>query len=872
MRSDNKIRFGKTRGTPEHYFRVQVSLDGGQRFTDALVMKRDDRDGPNKFDRPYRVEWSATTELRREAEAALGPMEKRYGAKYTKNELRKFLKGVPRHYVPPDAEIPVALGVRIANARVGLGVHAGTEPNTWEQEADAAVLRRAGLAEEADVDGKVRTAELFHWVPWFEELAVKVGEVRQEGLVRAAKHVDWAGGKCAVLAHGEERADPLTFFYHLAAIAKSKRRETVYASVAETFGIESDLDYGQDNGFIFPTPPALAVMFNNTGADPRIFWEVFDRARDQDDTSYGTDLADTFARTLQIKGVRVPKLTQVLFLINPKAFIPFDTKAVLPLGIDALRKPPTKMSWGDYAEGTRRILTAFPGCHCYEINVIGYLWTSDPRFSRKGNRWYQIGTGEGGWRDFRDNNWVHLSGQGDQQHGRVDEPKRGDVILVRSGTREGRGIGIVYRNDYSQPSDRNGRIHVLWVNKMQAPLAANMPVSHFSRVGRAAYEAFAKSDAYSETMRMLQPPDNDHPSISHHPLNTILYGPPGTGKTWHTVTRAVAIVENRKESEVAGEDRADVKDRFEKYRGAGQVEMVTFHQNTTYEDFVEGIRPVLTEPGNRGTVASSEHGGAGDVQYEMSRGVFRRIAERAEAELDKHYVLVIDEINRGNIARIFGELITLIEDSKRTGEPDGARVTLPGSKTAFGVPANLHVLGTMNTADRSIALLDTALRRRFVFEEMMPDSSHPGIATDVHGVNCGTLLSVMNHRIAVLLDREHQIGHTYFLGVDSLEALASTFRHRIMPLLQEYFYDDWEKIQAVLNDNGFVKTSKPPDDLVRRDLVDANRRVYDVAPAGDSCWTDPSVYRKIYGTANADGGDVVQGGDNADGGNPAQDD
>ena len=142
-------------------------------------------------------------------------------------------------------------------------------------------------------------------------------------------------------------------------------------------------------------------------------------------------------------------------------------------------------------------------------------------------------------------------------------------------------------------------------------------------------------------------------------------------------------------------------------------------------------------------------------------------------------------------------------------------MTLPGSKTAFGVPANLHVIGTMNTADRSIALLDTALRRRFVFEEMMPDASHPGVGTNVDGVDCRQLLAAMNRRIAILLDREHQIGHTYFLGVDTLAALASTFRTRIMPLLQEYFYDDWEKIRAVLNDNGFVRKSDPPEELVR---------------------------------------------------------
>ena len=141
--ADIRTRFGMTRGSPEHYCRVQVSLDGGRSFADALVMKRDDRDGPDKFDRAYRVEWAATKELERATESALEPLEKRYSAKHTKSVLRKLLKGVPRHYLRTDAEIPVDLGVRIAKTQVGLGMHAGSEPHDWEQEADAAALRKA---------------------------------------------------------------------------------------------------------------------------------------------------------------------------------------------------------------------------------------------------------------------------------------------------------------------------------------------------------------------------------------------------------------------------------------------------------------------------------------------------------------------------------------------------------------------------------------------------------------------------------------------------------------------------------------------------------------------------------------------------------
>ena len=165
----------------------------------------------------------------------------------------------------------------------------------------------------------------------------------------------------------------------------------------------------------------------------------------------------------------------------------------------------------------------------------------------------------------------------------------------------------------------------------------------------------------------------------------------------------------------------------------------------------------------------------------------------------------------------------------------------------------------MNTADRSIALLDTALRRRFEFEEMMPEPFHADIRNDVDGIDCQRLLDAMNRRIAVLLDREHQIGHTYFLRVDTPAALANTFRARIVPLLQEYFYDDWEKIRAVLNRNSFIEKSDPPAELVRWDLVDADRAVYELLPAQDDRWTAPGEYRKIYeGKTQPEGNDVAR--------------
>jgi len=166
-------------------------------------------------------------------------------------------------------------------------------------------------------------------------------------------------------------------------------------------------------------------------------------------------------------------------------------------------------------------------------------------------------------------------------------------------------------------------------------------------------------------------------------------------------------------------------------------------------------------------------------------------------------VLIIDEINRGNVSRIFGELISLIEPSKRAGQDESLEVVLPYSKQRFSVPANLYIIGTMNTADRSLSGVDIALRRRFVFKEMAPESgllaSH-----SVEGVNLGELLTSINRRIEALLDRDHCIGHAYFLPLranNSLEALALIFRQQIIPLLQEYFFEDWERIHWILNDH-----------------------------------------------------------------------
>ncbi|HEB9322062.1 TPA: AAA family ATPase [Campylobacter coli] len=443
-------------------------------------------------------------------------------------------------------------------------------------------------------------------------------------------------------------------------------------------------------------------------------------------------------------------------------------------------------------------------------------------------------------------------------------------------------------------------------------------------------------------------------------LNQILYGPPGTGKTYYTIDKALEILGENLES------RDEKKAKFDEYIKNGQIVFITFHQSYGYEEFVEGIKPMINNEAN-----------SQEIQYEIKDGVFKELCEKAnknyflsnknknEIDLDKlifefanyinqnfinkgdefplenkvsikkillnskdeyrsfllggsikspqrltidiikrdyldfknrkilsfkdikpkydsqsdyhgnaiyyfmfynklkefeniqnekfkikkenlnSYIIIIDEINRGNVSKIFGELITLIEPSKRIGEKEELKVRLPYSGDEFGVPKNVYILGTMNTADRSITSLDTALRRRFEFVEMMPDVSK--LSDNCKDVNLQELLKAINTRIEYLLDREKTIGHAFFIGVENLEDLKKVFQNKIIPLLQEYFYNDYALISAVLNDNGMIEKCERNEKYLHKiknlDNVESDRVIYKFSDSKD--WKE-ETFIKIY--------------------------
>ena len=713
--------------------------------------------------------------------------------------------------------------------------------------------------------------EIYDWVPYFTKLSEKIADGGPPYLAERAKKVRWRndGKEQAILSYGDDNIDPFSFLYTIASKSTTySSRQTIYPSLSEIFALPKLTDDDAEHTFVFPTPTAFSLLFHYHGrGNPELLWRLFRQAV----TGVDSIAEQDFDAALRTKSIAITKLTQALFLANPHKFLPLDDK-LRPLGITEWPRNP---HWADYRRTLAKIRESFPGCAPYDINLFAWL-IFDEQLRIHPERCFQVSAnvegkpnGKDYWEDFADQNQVFTGGpksgipwnnyRGGELSGGygLSIPKPGDLMLVRHGEKP-RGIGVVLKNDYAEELSAKSKLHVLWISKTASlGKSLNLPIVGFSRAGDGTIEEFRSVGEYKPSFELLdrlgrqdepaterrEVRDNDPkpevmPPPQRHSLNRVLYGPPGTGKTFSAVRHALAIIDGTSVQDTEHNHERFNALRFDPETQTGQIAMVTFHQNYAYEDFVEGIRPVLADEAESGA----------KIAYQLRDGIFKRIADAASKRQDDRFVLIIDEINRGNIAKIFGELITLIEDSRRRGEEDETVVTLPYSAESFSVPGNLYIIGTMNTADRSIQLLDTALRRRFTFVEMMPNPEHDLVPKNVEGVDCRRILKAMNDRITVLMDREHQIGHTYFRKVEDIEQLANAFRNQIFPLLQEYFFDDWGKIRRVLNDNGFVATANAASLLPPEEHSDEDTTIYERLRHDDEKWSDPEKYKAIYAT------------------------
>ena len=635
--------------------------------------------------------------------------------------------------------------------------------------------------------------EIYAWVPWFKELAQIVADGGKDSLVKRAKEVQWTsdGQNPPLLKHEDENIDPFSFFYYLAGRSDTaENRRRIYPSIDECFGTPNLECLDRDEAFYIPQSIRSWSFHQSGEGNPGLLWDLFWSAVQGVESISASD----FDKSLKIPRVGISKLTHVLFLVNPDEFLPFDER-VLSLGIAESRKP-EEIQWDRYREELRRIRNAFPGCRPYEINLLAYLRSAQKREIVVSRRVFQVSSrvdgnkNEDHWEDFEQNNWVYTSGPStrvDWGHPESDdagfeyplqEAHPGDVVLVRKGVKEGRGIGIVYKNDYQDELSADSRLHVLWLNKSAADLSGQTTRFGFTKDTGRTESIFRRTVEYEQTFRLLDGLvsrngpnlqrlarelliDAEHLRKIQRLLDdkgqVIFQGPPGTGKTF--VAREMA-------ASLAGT--------------AERVRLVQFHPSYAYEDFVQGLRPKLTD---------------GSPGFELRNGPLLTMADAAREDSDPaaKYFLIIDEINRGNIAKVFGELYFLLEYRDQP-------IQLQYSSESFELPKNLYIIGTMNTADRSIALVDLALRRRFHFVEFHPDKPPvKGLLKrwlDRNAPDMARVADLVDRANRKLDDRQAAVGPSYFMkdGLDD-EMVGDIWEHNVLPYIEERLYGEHDRLR-----------------------------------------------------------------------------
>lgn len=637
-------------------------------------------------------------------------------------------------------------------------------------------------------------SDLYAWASWFRDLARRIAEGGADYLAERVGRVDWsAPNPPALVGMGAENVDPLSFFYTLATRSwPAATREVVYPSVAEQFEVPFEGDLKSDDNFILPMPPAFAALFKDDDRfRPDPLWRLFRSAVKGVEAVDGDD----FVAVLGFHGVGMPKLTQALFLVNPDEFLPCDKQTAFGLcgHLTAVK------NWSSYRRELPIVRDAFPGLTSYEINRSTFLLSDlisddeEKRIFSESRNW-QIRTNYGSDKvDHAEEMWdsVRVWTRDGLTSGCADptEPKPGDVVFVRY-RHHGRGIGVVLENLHDANEDR-AHLDMLWLNRASTEGeklfagAINRFTNAAKGAGRKLVEGFRAAPEYRATFDLLEkhgwrwlPPSSrcDLGALAGELLipatwlrgvarrladkkQVIFQGPPGTGKTY--VARKLARC-------LAGSD--------------DRVRLVQFHPSYAYEDFVQGFRPTLLENGQAG--------------FEIRDGALLEMAEQAAGEPDEKHYLIIDEINRGNLSKILGELYFLLEYRD-------AEIRLQHSSQPFSLPPNLFFIGTMNTADRSIALVDLALRRRFAFFEFHPD--RPPIRgllsrwLDQNAKDTAWVAEVVDAANRKLDDRHAALGPSYFMpkeGALDDARVQAIWDHDVLPYIEEHLFGQHDDLKG----------------------------------------------------------------------------
>jgi len=712
----------------------------------------------------------------------------------------------------------------------------------------------------------------FSWVPTYKAIVqfLKNKQNDQAGLIELLKD-----SGCDVFndQNPEENIielneiDPFTFFCYLNKYFK--QRLEILQKLAKTINAPLPKD---DHG-IPSANPQKVWMFpykyirNNNEIDR--LWKFFYNALENNISD------DQFEDVLQIRGVAQTKITEALFYIDPETYFPINGPTK-PYMEEVLEISPIFKTFTEYKSILEQIKSKSDKPF-YQLSYEAWKWNnnldSDLRDFQKS---IEKNTPEDleFYFDYLQELTSNLNlNEGDDK---VVFSCKGNYLNFNIGQR------VAWRLD---PKNRRGRRYLIMtdkvINENSEPFdggpdhfyhvfnerdeliqikksSFNASITELSRTTKSGYKKhnnkYFEKAVYDKTFRNkylnIEAMENEENTID---LNQIFFGPPGTGKTFHTINEAIKIADPEF-YEIHKNDRDQLKDRFKLLslnndnESVGQIGFTTFHQSFSYEDFIEGIKP--NEPKDGDTF----------LKYEIKEGVFKKICRLADDSLNdsvlttKNFVLIIDEINRGNVSSVFGELITLIEKDKRAGADEELSVTLPYSKEIFSVPQNVYIIGTMNTADRSIEALDTALRRRFSFTDMPPKPElikTVGSLKSTNGklgdINVVKILKTINNRIEKLIDKDHKIGHSYFLNISNKQDLKDTFRDKVIPLLEEYFFGDFGKISLVLGSSFISKestdgvkfaTSNDYDSSIANDLLE--RSVYEITKENN--WDFKAIY------------------------------